>query len=73
MTVEYVLLLFMFVFIVLGGFIRDGGPRKTFEESAPRMAARIERDIATGAGFKWEGAKNKWEAPSQRIDTGEFQ
>lgn len=73
MTTELVLLLSMFVFIVLGGFIKDGGPRKTFEESAPRLAARLERDIATGADFAGrDGNKAKWLAPKEKIDTGEL-
>ena len=73
MTIEYVLLLFMFVFLVLGGFIRDGGPRRTFETSAPRLGARLERDIATGAGFNAkDGERNKWREPVNKVETGEL-
>lgn len=72
MTTELVLLLSMFVFLVLGGFIRDGGPRKTFEDSAPKLAARLERDIATGADFTNRGEPAKWVAPKQKVETGEF-
>lgn len=73
MTTELVLLLSMFVFVVLGGFLGDGGPRKTFQNSAPRLAARIERDLATGADFNGQGkAPNKWEAPLHGTETGEL-
>ena len=73
MTTELVLLLSMFVFLVLGGFIRDGGPGKTFKESGPRLAARIERDLATGDGFNGkDGQKSKWLAPTTKIETGEL-
>lgn len=30
----------------------ENGPRATFKESAPRLAARIEQHLATGADFK---------------------
>lgn len=74
MTTELVLLLSMFVFIVLGGFIGDKGPRNTFKQSGPRLAARIERDIATGADFNGRDKKpNGWKAPLQKTETGEFQ
>ena len=73
MTTELVLLLSMFVFIVLGGFLGDGGPRNTFKQSGPRLAARIERDLATGEGFNGkDGGTNKWKAPKDKVDTGEL-
>lgn len=52
MTVELVLLLGIYVFIVLGAFLGDLGPIETFKKSAPRLAARIERNISTGDGFR---------------------
>lgn len=72
MTTELVLLLSMFVFIVLGGFIGEGGPRRTFEESGPKLGARIERDISTGAGFKGKNATQPWVAPKMKTETGEL-
>ncbi len=73
MTTELVLLLSMFVFIVLGGFLGDGGPRNTFKQSGPRLAARLERDLATGDGFNGKGrAANEWKAPKAKIETGEL-
>lgn len=73
MTTELVLLLSMFVFIVLGGFIGEGGPRNTFKQSGPRLGARLERDIATGADFNGTGkAPVEWQEPVQKIETGEL-
>ena len=73
MTTELVLLLSMFVFIVLGGFLGDGGPRNTFKQSGPRLAARLERDLATGDGFNGKSKQtNEWKAPKAKIETGEL-
>lgn len=73
MTTELVLLLSMFVFVVLGGFLGEGGPRNTFKQSGPKLAARLERDLATGDGFKQkDGKANEWRAPKDRIETGEL-
>ena len=73
MTTELVLLLSMFVFIVLGGFLGDNGPRNTFNKSGPRLGARIERDIATGTGFNdREGKPVGWKPPVSKIETGEL-
>lgn len=52
MTTEYVLLLGIYVIIVLGVFLGDLGPIATFKKSAPRLAARIERNISVGDGFR---------------------
>ena len=46
MTVELVLLLGIYVFIVLGAFLGDSGPIATFMSSGPRLGARIERNAA---------------------------
>lgn len=73
MTTELVLLLSMFVFLVLGSFIGEGGPQNTFKKSGPRLAARIERDLATGADFNGKGgAPNEWREPKEKIETGEL-
>lgn len=52
MTVELVLLLGIYAFLVLGAFLGDLGPIETFKKSAPRLAARVERNISTGDGFR---------------------
>lgn len=73
MTTELVLLLSMFVFIVLGGFIGDNGPRNTFRQSGPRLAARLERDLQTGEGFNGVNkAHNQWKTPLTKTETGEL-
>lgn len=62
MTTELVLLLGLYAFILLGVFLGDSGPLATFKQSAPRLAARIERNVATGRGFRQTGDS------SQQID-----
>ena len=52
MTTEYVLLLALYAFILLGIFLGDLGPIETFKKSAPRLAARVERNISTGDGYR---------------------
>lgn len=51
MSLELVLLLFLYAFFLVGIFMGDSGPLTTFEKSAPRLAARIEQHLATGADF----------------------
>ena len=51
MSLELVLLLFLYAILLGGVFMGDSGPRATFKESAPRLAARIEQHLATGADF----------------------
>lgn len=51
MAAEYVLLLGIYGFILLGAFVGDKGPGATFLNAAPRLGARMERNIATGRGF----------------------
>jgi hypothetical protein len=49
MLVEYLLLLVA----TLGLMLKVASvPKKAFTESAPRLAARVERNISTGYGFK---------------------
>jgi hypothetical protein len=52
MTTELVLLLGIYAFLLLGAFLGDLGPIQTFKKSAPRLAARVERDVAVGEGFR---------------------
>jgi hypothetical protein len=65
MITELVLLLAIWAFILLGVFLGDHGPIETFKKSAPRLGARIERDIATGTGFydKVEKQTINWQDP----------
>ena len=55
MTVELVLLLGLYAFIVLGALLGDLGPLETFRKSGPRLGARIERNVETGYGFRTSG------------------
>lgn len=49
MLVEYLLLLVA----TLGLMLKVASvPKAAFAESAPRLAARVERNISTGIGFK---------------------
>lgn len=65
MTVELVLLLGIYAFLVLGAFLGDLGPIETFKKSAPRLAARVERNISTGDGFRTskDGKGVNWVKP----------
>lgn len=49
MTVEYVLLLSLFVFLVMGSLI--SGPQNSFTNAAPKLGARVEKHLITGDGF----------------------
>lgn len=67
MTVELVLLLGLYGFILMGALLGKTGPVETFKKSAPRLAARIERNISTGDGFRQAKAGMtpvKWTAPN---------
>lgn len=50
MTIEYILLLVVVFGIGLKVFV--SAPMDAFKESAPRLGARIEKQLETGAGFK---------------------
>ncbi len=63
MTVEYVLLMALFVFIVMGALTST--PQRSFENAGPKLGSRVEKHLITGDGF---GAKSggqtapiKWE------------
>lgn len=68
MTTEFVLILGLYAFILLGVFLGDRGPIATFHGSAPRFAAKLERDIAVGKKFinKQSGEPIiQWQNPQQ--------
>lgn len=52
MTIEFVLILSLYGFIVIGTFLGDSGPIETFKSAAPRFAAKLEKDISIGSKFK---------------------
>lgn len=68
MTVEYILLLGLFVFLLLGAFMGDHGPRAIFKQSAPRLGARVEQQISTGQSFPFPA--NSWNAPPGPAPSG---
>lgn len=73
MTTELVLLISIFVFLVARAFFGDHGPLKTFEQSGPRLGARIEQQLTTGRNFNnATGAKQRWEMPSKAAPDGRF-
>ncbi len=51
MTTELILILGLYAFILLGAFLGPRGPIATFKQSAPRLAAKIEKDISVGKNF----------------------
>lgn len=65
MTTELVLLLGIYAFLLLGAFLGDLGPIETFKKSAPRLGARIERNISVGDGFRQskDGKGVSWKKP----------
>lgn len=68
MTTEFVLLLGLYAFILIGAFLGDRGPMATFRSAGPRFAAKLERDISTGNQFndKTKGQKSLyWMEPNQ--------
>ena len=73
MTVELILLLALSVFLILGTMVKDFGDKGFFPTSAPRLAARIERNLTTGDGFiDSSGNGTKWSNPVKAPDTGRF-
>lgn len=69
MTTEFVLILGLYAFILLGAFLGDGGPIRTFRGSAPRFAAKLERDISVGKQFQNKSKNEKtiyWKDPNPR-------
>lgn len=59
MMVEYVLLLTIISTLVLSMFTAgEGAFNKTFNNSAPKLGARVEKLIRTGDGFQTVGNTN---------------
>ncbi|MGE0632997.1 MAG: hypothetical protein AB7O96_11350 [Pseudobdellovibrionaceae bacterium] len=58
MTLEYILLFSIFVLMLFGIFWN--GPRESFVKSGPRLGARIEKNLVTGAGFQVDGGVVRW-------------
>jgi hypothetical protein len=65
MTTELVLILGIYAFLLLGAFLGDLGPIETFRKSAPRLGARVERNISVGDGFRTstDGSGVQWIKP----------
>jgi hypothetical protein len=59
MTVEYVLLLSLFVYLLLSAMTTT--PLKTFDDYGPRLGARVEKQMITGDGFTTQGKALKWQ------------
>ncbi len=61
MFAEIVLLLALFVAVLMGVFLGEGGPMDAFENSGPSLAARVEGQLETGSGFShntnWSGGR----------------
>lgn len=56
MTIEYILLLVAVFAISLKFFVE--APKNAFKESAPRLAARVEKHLLTGTGFKQKNGRS---------------
>ncbi len=71
MTIEVILLFAISVFLILGSMWKDFGSQGFFPTSAPRLAARLERNLTTGDGFvDAAGVGVKWERPANAVDNG---
>lgn len=51
MTTEFVLILSLFAFILLGAFVGPNGPGATYSRSGPRLGALVERNLSVGHLF----------------------
>lgn len=60
MTIEYLLLLICVFAIGMKAFV--SAPKAAFKEGAPRLGARIEKQIATGDGFRINGDRLAWKS-----------
>lgn len=62
MTVEYVLLIALFV--ILMGQALINGPVKSFKNAGPRLGARIEFSMETGSDFRDHNNRiQEWSGP----------
>lgn len=67
-TTEFVLLLSFVALLMFATIFGDAGPQATFEKSAPRLAARLEKNLETGAGWiPANGKSARWLVPSGGI------
>jgi hypothetical protein len=57
-SVEYVLLLSLFVLLLMGSIIK--GPYGAFTNAGPKLGARVEHHLMTGDGFRPGGQPNQW-------------
>lgn len=58
MTLEYILLLSLFVTLLMGAVTK--GPNDAFENAGPKLGARVEKHLTTGDGFTKLGPGFKW-------------
>ena len=69
MTTEFVLIVALYAFVLLGAFSGQNGPANTFKMSTPRFAAKLERDISVGKLFMNKQTGKSlvhWSDPSSR-------
>ncbi|MES2855670.1 MAG: hypothetical protein V4692_07395 [Bdellovibrionota bacterium] len=67
------LLLSVFAFVLGGVFFSDKGPVAVFENSGPRLGARLEQQLATGRTLKANGDLQSWAPPNTKPPTGQLQ
>jgi hypothetical protein len=58
MTIEYVLLLIAGFAVGVKIFFTE--PARAFKEGAPRLGSRIEKQLATGDGFRPKDTRVPW-------------
>jgi hypothetical protein len=59
-TTEFLLLLIVFVYIVMGAMLGPNGMEATFRSAGPALGARVEKQLETGSGFQ-----SPWKAPDK--------
>ena len=71
MITELVLIIGLFAFILGGVFFGPRGPRAVFDNSGPRLGARIEQNLSTGRKFRVKGeATLQWDKPPGNAPDG---
>lgn len=60
---EYMLLLLVSIFLLIGSFANGKGPVEMFRQSGPVAAAHIEQRIIVGSGFfsRGDGREIAWQ------------
>jgi len=58
MSLEYVLLMALFAFFLMGSIFK--GPYGAFTNAGPKLGARVERHLITGDGFHPGGQLQQW-------------